>query len=609
MRRRIAVAVALGLLLVPRWTLAGDPLGDFRVDADPVRSQVSPAAAFDGGGNLLVLWSEYLSGDLLLSRRFSGDHEPLGEPLSLGCGEYPASVAADRTGFTLITYGSGGFAGSCRLDRNGDEAGEFFSPGELYDPRLASDGSRGRTVAVGVRYSTRPTGVLAVPRDAGRPAGEPIQVSADPKADAPDVAMAADGRFVVIWENDRAVFGQRYTASGSPLGSPFWVGSFNPSGDSYSGGPRIAGAPDGRFVVAWPYGDKLFLRLYEPNGKPRTGPLTVTEDCCTYFQLPAVAMNAAGEILVAWDTSTDDAVPEVRGRFYDPSGRPAGRSFSLAVLPFLYDYIDALTLAAGPAGKFAALWQATSAPTSPNRAHTFGRGLQWAPSGDAPCVFEAGAFSCDLRRDGGAAEVSYAFGGRPGDVPLLGDLDGDGRDEPCVYRGPLFLCDPARDGGSAGASVLFGSGTAAGDMPLLGDLDGDGRDEPCVRRGDRFLCDTAHNGGTAELVVTLGRAGDPTLLGDVDGDGDDDPCVVAGGRLLCDASHGGGAGTVLPFDVDPAAGDVPLLGDVDGDGRADPCVYRAGRFLCDAAHDGSPAIVLTFGRPGATPLFGDLQHL
>jgi hypothetical protein len=608
MRRRIAAAVALGLLLAPRWALAGDPLGDFRVDANPVRAQVSPAAAFDSGGNLLVLWWEYLSGELLLSRRFSGGHEPLGEPLSLGGGGYPESVAADRTGFTLISSGSGGFAISCRLDRNGNVAGEPFSLGELYYPRSASDGGRGMAVAVGVRYGTSPTGVLAFPLDAGRPAGKPIRVTADAKAGVPDVAMAADGRFVVIWANDRAIFGQRYTASGSPLGSPFWVGSFTTSQAVPLGGPRIAAAPDGRFAVAWPYGEKLFLRLYAPNGEPRTGPLTVTEDPYISLGLASMAMDAAGELLVAWDTFTADGTPEIRGRFHDSSGRPAGRAFSLTVLPFQYDSIEALTLAAGQAGKFAAIWQLTS--TASYHANVFGRGLQWATPGEAPCFYKAGAFSCDSRRDGGVAEVTYAFGGRPGDVPLLGDLDGDGRDEPCVYRGPRFLCDPARDGGSAGASVLFGSGIAGGDAPLLGDLDGDGRDDPCVRQGDRFLCDTAHNGGTAELIVTLGHAGDPALLGDVDGDGADDPCVVEGGRLLCDTSHGGSARLVLPFDVDPAAGDVPLLGDMDGDGRDDPCIYRAGRFLCDTAHDGSLATTLSFGGgPGASPLFGDLQHL
>jgi len=606
MRRRIAVAVALGLLLTPRWILAGDPLGDFPIDADSLLSQFSPAAVFDGGGNLLVLWWGFPHDrGSLLSRRFSADYEPLGEPLISGDDAYPQSVAADRTGFTLISSDSAGESiTSSRLDRNGAEAGESFPLGNLYFPRVASDGGRGSTVAVG----TGPAGVLAVPLNAGRPAGKPIQVSADPKADAPDVAMAADGRFVVIWTKGRAIFGQRYTASGSPLGSPFWVGSFDRSGN-FPTDPRIAGAADGRFVVAWPYGEKLFLRLYGPNGEPLTGPLVVTEDPYTYFQLISVTMNAAGEILVGWDTFTDDATPEIRGRFYGPSGRPAGRAFSLVVLPSLYYSFDTLTLAAGPAGRFAMVWQASSlAPTYQN--NIFGRGLQWAPPGDAPCVFEAGAFSCDLRRDGGAAEVSYAFGGRPGDVPLLGDLDGDGRDEPCVYRGPRFLCDPARDGGSAGASVLFGSGVAAGDVPLLGDLDGDGRDDPCLRRGDRFLCDTAHNGGAAEVVVALGRAGDPALLGDVDGDGDDDPCVVESGRLLCDVRHGGRAGTVLPFDVDPAAGDVPLLGDLDGDGRDDPCVYRAGRFLCDTGHTGSLATALSFGGgPGATPLFGDLQHL
>ncbi len=77
------------------------------------------------------------------------------------------------------------------------------------------------------------------------------------------------------------------------------------------------------------------------------------------------------------------------------------------------------------------------------------------------------------------------------------------------------VCDPARDGGSAGASVLFGSGTAGGDAPLLGDLDGDGRDDPCVYRAGRFLCDVSHTGSLATALSFGGGPGAIPLFGDL----------------------------------------------------------------------------------------------
>ncbi|MCS6840973.1 MAG: hypothetical protein NZ699_01985 [Roseiflexus sp.] len=90
--------------------------------------------------------------------------------------------------------------------------------------------------------------------------------------------------------------------------------------------------------------------------------------------------------------------------------------------------------------------------------------------GDAPCVCRSSAqrFFCNTARNGGAAEFTVAFG-EPLDAPLLGDVDGTGRDAACVYR-PLtqrFLCDTARNGGAAEFEVAFGNPS---DIPLIGSL-------------------------------------------------------------------------------------------------------------------------------------------
>jgi hypothetical protein len=63
------------------------------------------------------------------------------------------------------------------------------------------------------------------------------------------------------------------------------------------------------------------------------------------------------------------------------------------------------------------------------------------------------------------------FFGQPGDVPLLGDADGDGRDDACVYRIDRFLCDTAHNGGAAEVEILFGEAGGIG-IPVLGNLNG-----------------------------------------------------------------------------------------------------------------------------------------
>jgi hypothetical protein len=86
----------------------------------------------------------------------------------------------------------------------------------------------------------------------------------------------------------------------------------------------------------------------------------------------------------------------------------------------------------------------------------------------------------------------------------------------CTYRVAVtrFYCDTARDGGDAEFTLMFG---VSGDIPLLGDLDRNGRHKPCVYRPsvNHFCCDTARNGGDAELVIAFGIANDIPLLGNV----------------------------------------------------------------------------------------------
>lgn len=609
MRRWFPAATAIALFMAPLPAAARDPLGVFPVDSI-THSQYSPTAVIDSSGNLLVLWGQYVGYDIVKSRLFGGNGEPLGEPLEAGFDD-PGSVAVNRDGFTLLTSFYPGGAVTQRLDRHGaavDECSSVLATPDYFEGTVVSDG-RNRTLVVGAGYESS---LLAYRLDeAARPVGKRFVVSFDGLASG--VVMDADGRFTVVGKKRQAVVGQRFAFSGEPLGPQFPVGS-----SDYEVGAWIAGAPDGRFAVVWPFDDarfdsfQLWIRFFGPDGKPRTPPLQVVGNPYLdfdNFDVAAVAMDAAGAVLVAWSTNTD-AGREIQGRFFDAAGKPAGPAFTILDLPFGSDYndIDDLTVVGGRPGRFAAVWQLSAWNGSRHHWNVFGRWLHWARPGDDPCLFKAGALFCDLRHDGGAAEVTYAFGAQPGDAPLLGDLDGDGRDEPCVYRGRRFLCDPARDGGAAELSFLFGSGTAAGDAPLLGDLDGDGRDDPCLRRGDQFLCDTAHNGGTAEVVVTFGRSGGTALLGDVDGDDDDDPCIVESGKLLCDTAHNGGAAE-RALEIDLETGDVPLLADLDGDGSDDPCVYRSGRFLCDTAQDGRPVeIAVSFGG-GGIPLIGNLDGI
>lgn len=593
--RTFGLALLLPLLLTAA-VLARDPGGEFQVTTE-AGGEHSSSAAMDDQGSFVVSWVN--QGYHVEARLFAPDGEPLGGEFEAGqiAATYAGStsVALDRSGF-LVVWGnhpkySGSFLLGQRFDREGHpRLSQPFSPPGSFSPTVASD-PRGNSVILGVGSS----GITATRRNAaGQAVGGPIQVAG--RGQAADVTMDAAGNFVVAWREEQGLFARRFTAAGAPRGSAFRI-----SRDAAT--PAIAGNRGGRFAVAWQAGTSLWSRLYSPAGKPLTPPVLVVSTAVPDEASVSAAMDAEGKVLVTWSCCYSLRSITVYGRWFDSSGAPSGGAFQISSREASS---EAPSAASGPKNRFLVVWQGAAGTTST----IVGRRLAFARPGDDPCLLRRGNFVCDTAHDGGEEELLVSFRGPGSDIPLLGDLDGDGDDDPCRYRPGTFLCDSAHDGGTPELVVAFGQ---AGDIPLLGDLDGEGRDDACVYRGNHFLCDSAHNGGTAELVVSFNPFGHPLVrpfLADVDGDGDDDPCVARNGLLLCDTEHDGLFEEVsIPVDFG-ATGDVLLLGDVNDDRRADPCVYRDGRFRCDTGRDGSPDLIIPFRGPAeAIPLLGNLDGL
>ena len=594
MRRTSTLALTIFLGLGALSAGARDLTGEFAVSSSGTGGGYRPAAAMDPRGEVLVAWAQV---DGIFGRRFDRNGAPRGDDFQVGDRSLsylgPVEPALDAKGFTVVWGAFSNHAGSAAFLRRFDPAGQplantiglgtFFSTGS---PSVGTDG-RGNSVAVVAEGTT----IVGRRFDVqGRRIGTPFVVTPAP-AIQPKVAVAGNGSFVVIWSEarQRGVFGQRFDAAAKPLGPVFLV-------VASAGETALAGNAQGRFAVAWTSSRGIQARTFGAAGARKA--VLVTSEPQTFGI--SIAMDAADRFLVTW-ACCSGSQSTVFGRFFEASGAPLDRAFPVSLKHEGSD--GSPDAAAGPAGDFLVVWQRSF---QDRLNEIVGRFLDWSPRGADPCLSGAGTFACDVSRDGGAPEITIPLARLPGDVPLLGDVDGDRRDDPCLFRDGRFLCDTAHDG-SPDVQIAFGQ---PGDAPLLGDLDGEGRADPCVRRGGQILCDTAHDGGTAEVVVTFGPPGGRILLGDVDGDGDDDPCLADGVRLSCDTEHDGGAADLqLPLALQ--AGDVPLLADADGDGRADPCVFRNGRFLCDPRRSNSPA---PFGRPftaepGSVPLLGNVNGI
>jgi hypothetical protein len=130
----------------------------------------------------------------------------------------------------------------------------------------------------------------------------------------------------------------------------------------------------------------------------------------------------------------------------------------------------------------------------------------------------------------GIADIKFYFG-NPGDLPIAGDFDGDGKDTVSIYRPSnqtIYVINELGSNdaglGPADYSFMFGN---PGDVPFVGDFDGDGVDSIGLYRqssGFVYFRDSLST-GIADLEFFYGNPGDVILAGDWDGDGDDTVAV------------------------------------------------------------------------------------
>ncbi|MFQ5524422.1 MAG: hypothetical protein ACE5F5_12760, partial [Acidimicrobiia bacterium] len=124
----------------------------------------------------------------------------------------------------------------------------------------------------------------------------------------------------------------------------------------------------------------------------------------------------------------------------------------------------------------------------------------------------------------GVADVKFFFG-NPGDIPLAGDFNGDGCDTVSIYRpsNQTFyiinrLGSDDKGLGAAEFSYVFGN---PGDVPFVGDFDGDGIETVGLHRASTGVVyfSNSHSQGVADAQFIFGDPGDRLIAGDWTGDG------------------------------------------------------------------------------------------
>jgi hypothetical protein len=154
-------------------------------------------------------------------------------------------------------------------------------------------------------------------------------------------------------------------------------------------------------------------------------------------------------------------------------------------------------------------------------------------------------------------DMVFQYTATGGDVPVVGDWNGDGRTKTGIYRTSapgtgLWVLDANGDGvvnyPNLGADMVFQYTATAGDVPVVGDWSGNGHTKTGVFRSGAWILDA-------------------------NGDG-----VFTGADFV--------------FQYTATTGDVPVVGDWNGNGRTKTGIFRtaapgAGLWVLDANGDGT----------------------
>jgi hypothetical protein len=189
---------------------------------------------------------------------------------------------------------------------------------------------------------------------------------------------------------------------------------------------------------------------------------------------------------------------------------------------------------------------------------------------------------------------AFAFGGIAGDIPITGDWNGSGTTNVGIYRpsNGLFILDANGDGQFDAGDYVYnlGVGTQPGDVPVVGDWNGDGRTKVGLfRQGFFWILDTNGNGvfeqGVDQTFAFGGVGGDVPVVGDWNGTGTSKIGLFREGFFwILDVNGNGTIDNVNSVGGDQAfafggiTGDVPVVGDWNADGRSKVGVFRDGFF-------------------------------
>jgi len=263
-----------------RFDDTGAPAGlEFQVNADSSGDQRYPAVTMRSDGSFTVVWvGSDGAGDGIRGRSFDASGAPLAGDFAVNL-----TTTGDQTGPDVAVDGSGAGLVVWQTDATGDL--------EIRGRRLDAVGS-----AAGAELVINST----TANDQQRPA----------------VSGAETGGFVVAWQSygqdgpADGIIARLFTAAGTPAGAEVIANEWT-AGNQIS--PAVGRAADGSFLVVWEdttnkdgSGSSIRARWFDTSAVPLGGDVQVNTYWLDDQMNPTVACAGPGNALIAWESENQD---------------------------------------------------------------------------------------------------------------------------------------------------------------------------------------------------------------------------------------------------------------------------------------------------------------
>lgn len=184
---------------------------------------------------------------------------------------------------------------------------------------------------------------------------------------APEIAALPDGGYVIVWGtldaaqdgNSSAIKAQRFDADGNPVGPELLVNS-EAAGSQFT--PDIAVFADGSFVITWTSNDPaqdgdlsaVKARLFDANGNPVGPEFLVNTQTISSQDSPRITVLEDGNFVVSW---SDVNGFDTKAQIFSPNGQKIGGEFRANIgTTAIQDSGDIVAL---EGGGFVVTWRTT----------------------------------------------------------------------------------------------------------------------------------------------------------------------------------------------------------------------------------------------------------